>query len=168
MEKVRKTRNIESGAFGEGILEVKSSERDKKNEEEITELSPEAREVISLYKAVHETRSEEKQELAALEFLRKLYALVEQNPDDLAGEERWHYSSRGQARQMVYEDKKLYVGSGTAGCRIYLDSEHPKTYEAGEWMYYFKPEGDSWMYGGRYWENFMKHFKNEIVRLSEK
>ena len=137
--------------------------------EEEARLSLEAQKAIGLYHEFEEAVSEEDKEIKALAFARHMSSLVEPDPRDPGAEKRWDYSARGQAKDSIsppeLESSVLIVGSGTAGCRIKFTKRHPDTYEPGRYMYYYKPSESNWLYGGKYWENYMKHFKKEIIRL---
>lgn len=154
-------------------------------------LSPEAREIIALYqKAIVET-DPQKQEQICQEFYRQLIkAITPINQKPATGSELYRMKDillgKGEGR--------LYIGSGTSGCRIAFDNyltlpkseetkvrQHIKDIkvidgfsnsfevedekERRRWMRYYKPSNNDYKFGGRYWERYMETFGSETVDL---
>lgn len=155
-------------------------------------MSPEAREIIALYQRfVLETNPEE-QEKISQEFFRKLITAITPK-----GEEPRTSSELHRIKDILLgkqQDNRLYIGSGTSGCRVPFDSQaiFPKAEETKikekskeikiseglentidvedekrrhRFMKYYKPEGSDYKFGGRYWERYMETFGTEIVDL---
>src|SRR3989344_2660954 len=149
------------------------------------ELSPEAHEIIALYQRFVPETNPEEQEKISQEFYRKLIIAVTPK-----GEEPHIGSGLHDIRGILLgkqKDNRLYIGSGTSGCRIPFNKYaiFPKAGEAKikerskeikiseglnntievederrrcRFMKYYRPEGGDYKFGGRYWERYMETF----------
>ncbi len=157
-------------------------------------LTPEAKEIISLFQQAIKETNEQEQDRLFQEFYMKLNQAVTPRDRKPKTSEMLYYMkdvALGKSR-----DKTLYIGSGTSGQRIYFQNhivipsnerdkiarlaKDARIIEAGEWveaesidgkprwMRYSQPgggQGGDWELGKEYWNRYMKTFGEEIVDL---
>ena len=155
-------------------------------EAEPQEITEEGKRIIKIFQEAKNTTDEKEKARLLQEFYDNLIRLV------TPGGKRYHDVSDEHLDNVVMggpgSDHCLWVGSGTAGSRIYFNREiyvpegkDPAKYgpdlkpnrdqltsadKKPRWMWYPRPaEGGNWAFGHEFWERFMENFGDTTVDL---
>ncbi|MCX6722114.1 MAG: hypothetical protein NTY04_02905 [Candidatus Staskawiczbacteria bacterium] len=160
-----------------------------RHEAEPSEMSEVGKRIIKLFQEAKKAEGKDRERLLQ-EFYDVLIRAV------TPGDKRYHDVSNEHLENVIMggpgPNHCLWVGSGTAGSRIYFNEEiyvpegkDPAKYgpdlelvdgdqlkstdKKPRWMWYPKPaKGGDWAHGHQFWERFMENFGDTTIDLQQK